>query len=132
MRKASTSDVSEGELLKERAEGACRDIQQRVRHGDLDIVTAADRIPGTGQTGSGQIAEHIGVVRLPVTVVSFADHDRRCSVKSAASQAAMTAIEIPRILMKQRRKQGRAEEGGPQPVAIDGRITLCIARESGP
>ena len=66
-------EVLEKELLEEGADGSGADADEDVVDGDLSVVTVAIGIVKAGEASGCEISEDVGVVWLPVSVVSLAD-----------------------------------------------------------
>ena len=89
--------------------------------------------PERVQAGEGpraDVAQHIGVVRLPLAVVALADDDGRDGIERTMQDAAAAVVEVARVLLEYRRKDGRAEEGGAEVVSVSGCIAAGVTRDS--
>jgi hypothetical protein len=76
------SEVFEEKLLKEGSDGSGADADEDIVDGDLSVVFFAAGIVEAGDPSRCEVAEYVGVVRLPVTVVPFADNDSGDGVES--------------------------------------------------
>src|ERR1700722_6110326 len=57
-----------------------------------------------------QVAQHIGVVRLPLPVISLADRNRRHRIKRPRPDTSLALIKITWVLMKNRRQNRAPKE----------------------
>ena len=127
----AVGEVAQQELLKQRAETAFADANEDVVHRGLEVVTGAVRVVQAGERAGAHVAQHIGVVRLPVAVVALADDHRGDGVQRAVDDRAAAVVEVARVLAEERGKDRRAEEGGGEVVAVGGGVALGVAGGAG-
>ncbi len=103
--------MAQQELLEQRSERALGDSEQGIVYGHLHAVPTAFRIVKRRDSGGAEIPENIGIVGLPVTVVALANRYRRNGVQRADDDVSVSAVEVARVLVQQRRQQGQPGQG---------------------
>ena len=94
------SEVFEEELLEKGSDCAGANTDEDVVDGNLGVVFFAVGIVEAGDAASGQVAKDVGVVWLPMSVVSFADNDGGDGVEGAGDDASVASVEVAGILME--------------------------------
>ena len=77
----AVGDVLEEKLLEEGSDGSSADSDEDIVDGNLSVVAVAIGIVETGETSGCEISQNVGVVWLPVSVVAFADCNRRYRIE---------------------------------------------------
>lgn len=103
--------VFQEELLEEGSDGACAYADKDVVDSDLGVVFLAVGIVEAGDTAGGEIAEDVGVVWLPVSVVAFADDYRRDGVEGAVDDLSFSLVEVAGVLVEEGWQERGTEEG---------------------
>ena len=75
MRRHTVGHMLQEKLLKQRAERAVSNAQQRIVEGNLEAVPIALRVVGAGDEAHAKIPQDVREVRLPVAVVALAYGD---------------------------------------------------------
>jgi len=93
-------EVFEEKLLKEGSDGAGANADKDVVDGDLSVMLFAVGIVEAGDTARCEIAENVGVVGLPVAIVSFTDDDSGDGVERTGNNMPFAPVEVARVLMQ--------------------------------
>lgn len=114
--------------------------QIRARHAaDFDEGVGRDQaysFVGLGvvdirQAAGGEVPKNMGKIEFIVAVIATADEGRLDGVESARAGAAGAFIEVARVLVKQRGKDGAADHPAAHVVGVLGAEALAEAAEAG-
>jgi len=102
--------VFEDELLEQIADAISHGIQQPMLDGHDSAVAVALRVVGVGDGARGHVGQYTRIVRLPFAVIAAAIESSADRVKYPRDEAAGAFVEVARILVQQRRKDGTAQK----------------------
>ena len=120
---------AEEELLHQMARGSAAETFQDVMKEPQPGSRAGGIVQGRDLAGR-QIAQNIGIVGLPVTVVALANESCGDGMERSRPDAAGTLVEVARVLVKDRLRQHMANDDAVNVVGILGSKTLRIAFHS--
>src|SRR5271170_6828240 len=115
----ATRDFFDEKLLKEGADGSGAGADEPVVNGEAG-ASVGGGIVGVGEAGGGEVAEDVGVVGLPVAVVSLADDDGGYGVEGSGDGASSAFVEVAWVLVEERGKDGAAEHSAGEAVSVGG------------
>src|SRR5215472_8350927 len=73
-----------------------------------------------------ETSKDVGVIRLPSSIIPFADNRVGYRIEKPRSLAAGSLVEITRILFQNRRQDRTAEKRGSENIAVGRAVALCI------
>ena len=120
-------ELLDEELLEEVADGSLNRAEDGVAEDEADAVAVFGGVVGVGDGRSGEVAEDVRVVGLPLAVVALADRDELGGVPDAGFDRAGAFVEVAGVLVEDRWEEGSGEEGADGVVAVSRAVAASVS-----